>query len=231
MAEKWSEELDAVLAPYMLQLQKVIRESSKAPEVHVEPPKVVVPPISVPKIEVPPVKIPEIRIPEIKIPQIPAPQVTVNVERVKVDGLERVERLLEREFPSEMRFSNISDLIKPLREALLLAIQKTSSGGGGGGAVVITPMGTKRTPAAPATITGGATGTQVVAFNRHRKSLLIRNAGSNTLYLGKDATATSSVYTAYLLAGESLEDNETIDAWFGNCTTGLSTTVSYEEAT
>lgn len=61
--------------------------------------------------------------------------------------------------------------------------------------------------------------TLIVSANPGRTSLTLRNAGSVTVYLGRDAAVTTA--TGYPLeAGEVLEDTDSIDAYYGIAASG-----------
>lgn len=113
------EQLDGVLAPYFVELKRVIAENkqdfSKLPV-----PQVTVPPVVVPEIKVPEIKVsvPEVKIPPFpEIPRItvPKPEVTVNVDAVKI-----------KNWPKLPEFDD-----KAILAALKRLENKTSGGGGG----------------------------------------------------------------------------------------------------
>lgn len=61
--------------------------------------------------------------------------------------------------------------------------------------------------------------TLIVSANPSRTSLTLRNAGSVTVYLGRDATVTAT--SGYPLeAGEIMEDTDSIDAYYGITASG-----------
>jgi hypothetical protein len=59
----------------------------------------------------------------------------------------------------------------------------------------------------------------VLAANTSRISALIQNVGSVNVYLGKDNTVTSST-GILLIAGASMEDTESTDAWWAIVASG-----------
>jgi hypothetical protein len=63
------------------------------------------------------------------------------------------------------------------------------------------------------------TAAQVLAANTARQSALFYNNGTQTIYLGKDNTVTTSNGMP-LTAGASLEDRESIDAWYAIVASG-----------
>lgn len=63
-------------------------------------------------------------------------------------------------------------------------------------------------------VSAGSSAVQIVATNSNRASLLIFNAGSEIVYLGKtNSVTTSDGIPLYPLS--NLEDSESYDSWFG----------------
>ena len=89
------------------------------------------------------------------------------------------------------------------------------------------PGRSKRTPSAPASITSEPK--EVVPANTDRRALLIQNVGSSTIYLGKNDTISSAIYTVRLLDGDAFEDTSSLDAWWAVCASGETSTLTYEE--
>ena len=73
-----------------------------------------------------------------------------------------------------------------------------------------------------------ATAASIISSNSTRKSLVITNTGSNTIYLGDNSSVTDS--NGYPLeAGGTLKDTSYSGTWYGICSSGETSTANYIE--
>ena len=69
---------------------------------------------------------------------------------------------------------------------------------------------------------------QVVAANANRIKVTLRNTGANTVYIGFDASVTSSNGFT-LVANSSLTDSSSLASIYAICAAGKTSTISYVE--
>lgn len=103
-------------------------------------------------------------------------------------------------------------------------IETYDTGDGHRQVVTIGASGAKTVAAA----TCDTTADQLVAANADRKSVMIQNVGTIDIYLGLSGVTTST--GILLAAGAVLEDDKSVDAWYGITASGTGA-VRYCEVT